>query len=75
MPVFETEAEELVEFISRSAASDKSDPELGYSYIFPELELSVWRPVIPKSKKGKYGRYLATIGVGRKGYYNGGVKP
>jgi hypothetical protein len=50
IPVFETQADELIEIISCDAAYDEKDPELGYSYVFPLLELSVWRPLIPESQ-------------------------
>ena len=59
---FEMPADELVAFITRLAAFDSSDFELGYSYIFPNLELSVWRP-------DKEQPYFSTIGIGCRGYY------
>lgn len=65
--VFQTTAEEVVELISQDALYDDSDPELGYSYIFPDLAVSVWRPCLPKDDIK--GLYFSTIGVGRKGYY------
>ena len=68
--VFETQADELIEIISLDAPCDQNDPELGYSYIFPRLELSLWRPVIPESQNDEDGRYFSTIGIGRKGYYS-----
>ena len=46
------------------------DPEVGYSYIFPSLELSVWRPPLPNNTSDPDGRCFRTIGVGRKGYYS-----
>lgn len=67
--VFEKEADDLIEVISLDAPYDENDPELGYSYVFPMLELSVWRPVIPESQNDEGGRYFSTIGIGRKGYY------
>ena len=56
-------AEELIQYLSEKAKFDKSDPELGYSYIFPEIELSVWRPSIED-------KHFSTIGIGVKGYYS-----
>lgn len=49
MNVFGTEAKDLVAHISRVAEYDATEPEMDYSYIFPELELSLWRPVKPES--------------------------
>jgi hypothetical protein len=71
LPVFETQADELIEIISQDAPYDENDPELGYSYIFPLLELSLWRPAI--SEDEEEGRYFSTIGIGRKGYYSDGA--
>src|SRR5262249_26972465 len=48
--VFEAEADELVRRVAEEAPYDEADPELGYSYVFPELELSLWRPVVPVSE-------------------------
>jgi hypothetical protein len=68
LDVFATAAEEVVQHITQHAAFDASDPELGYSYIFPDLDLSVWRPHLPED--GPDGQYFATIGIGKPGYYS-----
>jgi hypothetical protein len=68
--IFNTEAAKLIELISKDAAYSEKDPELGYSYIFPELELSLWRPVLPENENDTEGRYFATVGVGKRGYYS-----
>jgi hypothetical protein len=68
--VFETPAEDLVDLISKDAPFDPADPELGYSYIFPRLELSLWRPTLPKDRDDMEARVFSSIGVGRKGYYS-----
>jgi hypothetical protein len=70
--VFGTEAEKLIEGISQIAPYDQTDPELGYSYTFPGLEMSLWRPVMPQSANDPEGRFFSTIGVGTKGYYSKG---
>jgi hypothetical protein len=49
--------------IESEAAVDAADPDLGYSYIFPELELSFWRPNTSDDP-------FSTIGVGCRGYYS-----
>jgi len=69
LDVFATPADEVVAFISREAAFDPDGREIPYSYIFPSLQLSLWRPTIPESADDTDGRYFSTIGVGRKGYY------
>ena len=70
MDVFGTEADELVALISQHAALDENNEELCYSYVFPELELSVWRSIIPESSDDEDGQYFSTIGIGRVGYYS-----
>ncbi|HYW13183.1 MAG TPA: hypothetical protein VE871_14580 [Longimicrobium sp.] len=66
--VFATDAEPLVELVRQRAAYDENDPELGYSYIFPALQLSVWRSVVPDDDDDE-GRRFMTIGVGKPGYF------
>src|SRR6266851_1498364 len=38
---------EAVLFVSQFADYDRNDPEKGYSYVFPDLQLSLWRAVLP----------------------------
>jgi hypothetical protein len=58
-----TEAAELVKRIVKEAAYDPEDPELGVSYLFPTLELSLWRPNAEEP-------CFATIGIARHGYFS-----
>src|SRR5262249_29981179 len=67
--VFEKDASEVVAHISRNAAFDPDDWELGYSYVFRALDLSLWRPFLPESPNDPEGRQFMTIGIGVKGYY------
>lgn len=82
--LFALEAEELVSLISKETPFDENDFELGYSYIFPELELALWRSSMPKDFEGdkefegeewynedlKKSRYFQTVSLGIKGYYS-----
>jgi hypothetical protein len=70
LDVFATPADDVVEFISHDSAFDPNGREIPYSYIFPDLQLSLWRPTIPESPSDTDGRYFCTIGIGRRGYYN-----
>jgi hypothetical protein len=70
MDVFGTRAEDVVDRVATDAPFDSHDQELGYSYIFPDLELSLWRPVLPESADDPHGRQFCTIGIGVKGYYS-----
>jgi hypothetical protein len=68
--VFETRASDLVDLVSKEAPFDSEHPELGYSYIFPRLELSLWRPAMPEDEQDPEGQYFSTIGIGKRGYYS-----
>lgn len=67
--VFETPADSLLAHISGDATSDPEDRESGYAYIFDNLDLSLWRPVLPGSPEDSAGREFSTIGIGVVGYY------
>lgn len=68
--VHETEVDALLDIVEEDADFDENNPELGYSFIFPELELSVWRPIIPEDETVEEGRCFSTIGIGINGYYS-----
>jgi len=74
VPILEIDAEEALALLTALAPYDPDDRELGYSYIFPALELAVWRPVLPEEGDeldpfgDPIGRSFATIGVGVEGY-------
>ena len=76
--VFHTPAPDLIRTISAITKTefDKDEEEMPYTYVFPDVDLGVWRQVvadqyedenqIPESDDGKY---FWTIGIGVKGYY------
>ena len=64
--VFNTQVTSLIEHFEQHAEVDTSDPEHGFSFIFPSLELSLWRPEI----EGRRALYFSTIGIGRLGCYS-----
>ncbi len=68
--VFSTLAEDLIKIISKKYLLDENDPELGYSYIFPEIDLSFWRSVTPEQHYDSEGLYFSSIGLGKAGYYS-----
>ena len=71
---FSLKADEAIALISKDAPYDPNDPELGYSYVFPALELSIWRPVLPDPEDDEDNtstdQGFSTIGIGRPGYYS-----
>lgn len=69
----ELEADAAVAHVSAHAAYDENDPELGFTYVFPELQLSLWRPLIPEpdqDPEDPSGRRFESVGVGRDGYFS-----
>lgn len=76
--IFKTPAQQLIRDISNSTNSDfeEEEEEIPYSYVFPAIDLAVWRQVIPKQDEqieeipeSDEGKYFWTIGIGIKGYY------
>ncbi|BAX79342.1 hypothetical protein [Labilibaculum antarcticum] len=76
--IFKTPAPQLIKEISVSTNSDfdNEEEEIPYSYVFPSIDLAVWRQVIPEMDEqteeipeSDEGKYFWTIGIGIKGYY------
>ena len=63
--IFEMTVENLIPEINNFYELDHTDPEKGYSYIFPKIEVSFWRSVIQEN-----GSYFESIGIGKQGYYS-----
>src|SRR5690606_32607637 len=60
--VFATEAQALISWLAGRAELSSEDG--GYSYTSRELEVGLWRPVIPESPVDIEGRYFSSIGLG-----------
>jgi hypothetical protein len=71
--VFETPATDVLTAITHHSEYNPDDPEVGYSYVFPDLELSLWRPNIPDEEDHE-GEFFSTIGIGVQGYYSATTK-
>ena len=69
--VFGTPATDLIEQIENltDLRYDRGDPELQYSFIFQDVDLSFWRPVLQENENDEGGKYFEAIGIGIKGYY------
>jgi len=67
--IFNSTAKEVIEKICEFQKYDENDPELGYSYIFKNIDLSLYRSVVPENDEDKEGKYFSTIGIGIKGYW------
>ncbi len=77
--VFEERADDLAVRVSQVADLDPDQPEQGYAFVFPKLELSLWRQCMPEAGEDadeedeELGAYFDTIGVGRRGYFGRGA--
>ena len=71
LDLLQTPAQEVIEHLSATAEYDRLAPEQGYTFTFHTLQLALWRPVIPTSKRSKDGRYFKTVGLGCAGYFSG----
>lgn len=65
----EIPADQAVEAILQDDVYDKNDPELGHSYIFKSLQLSLWRETIAESEFDEDGKYFQAVGVAADGYF------
>jgi hypothetical protein len=66
----EMPADDAVNFICQDAAFDKNAPEPGYSYVFPALQISLWRGTLPESPDDEDGAHFEAIGLGKSGYFD-----
>lgn len=68
----EIPAHEVIRHVSKYGEYDRNDPELGYSYVFVDLQLSLWRGVIPTANQepdDSVGRYFEAVGIAEDGYF------
>ena len=64
-------AQEAVDLLARDAPFDPDDPELGYAYIFPALDLSLWRETMPEDDADPDGRTFDAVGLDIPDYFKG----
>ena len=62
-------AEKALEFVCNYDSYDENEPELGYSYTFKKLQLSLWRRVIPESENERDGNSFESVGLGVANYF------
>jgi hypothetical protein len=65
----EITADDAVRFVSQFAEYDRDRPDHGYSFIFPALQLSLWRPVMPSDVGDIHGHHFDAVGVGMEQYF------
>jgi hypothetical protein len=61
--IHELAADDAVALVSQHAIYDANDPELGYTYMFPKLQLSLWRPTTEEP-------HFHAVAIGRDGYFD-----
>ena len=70
MSVFETPAADIVaRLVQAGHQYDANDPELGYSYLFKDIQLGLWRAAVPDDEADDEGLHFDTLGLGQAGYY------
>lgn len=62
-------ANDALSIVLKEDSYDASDPELGYSYIFKKLQMSLWRGIVPEDESDIDGQYFEAVGIGRENYY------
>ena len=67
--MFETPADELVAILGQQHTQQNDDDAAPCDVLFPDLEMSLWRPCAPGSPDGEEWRCFATLGIGVPGYY------
>lgn len=63
LSIFETPAEQLIKTISAITPFKADDPGTPESYIFPAIQLSLWKPL-------DTDLVFRTVGIGRQGCYD-----
>ena len=61
IPVFQTKVDHLISLLSEYDDYDQSAPEPEYMYIYRNLDISLWRPVVPendeRSNRGSFSQH------------------
>jgi hypothetical protein len=70
LSIFETPAEELVAQLGRLHDFESDDDSAPFDVIFPDLQMSLWRPHPPASSNDENARYFSTVGIGVHGYFS-----
>lgn len=62
-------APQAVDHVCKFDVYDNNDPELGYSYVFKKLQLSLWRGTFPESEHDEDGKYFESVAIGVENYF------
>ena len=62
--------DDAVALVSQYATYDAADAKTGHSFVFPELQLALWRPYVPDPEEPDDGDYsFRAVSVGVDGYF------
>jgi hypothetical protein len=65
-------ADDAVALVSKFGKYDRNHPELGHSYIYVDLQMSLWRGVMPspdQSTDDPDGMFFEAVGAAAAGYF------
>jgi len=63
-------ADDAIKFMSQFDTYDANNPEIGYSYLFKNLQLSLWRGTMPENDFDEDGIYFEAVGIGADNYFD-----
>jgi hypothetical protein len=66
--VLGSEAATAIDHLKKQHELDAESTEPGYTFQFLDIELGLWRPVLPEEGSSE-GLYFESAGFGRAGYY------
>jgi hypothetical protein len=65
----EVPADDAILFVSKFDKFDETNRELGHTYIFLKLQMSLWRGTMPEDEDDSDGRFFEAIGIAIPGYF------
>jgi hypothetical protein len=73
--ILQTKASDVVRLLSDHDRFDETRPDLGYAYVFPNLDLALWRESLPRSDDDADGQFFDTVAVAAEGYFREPISP
>ncbi|QSX37861.1 hypothetical protein [Shewanella sedimentimangrovi] len=64
-----TPASEVIDRVSGFYQFDEDDWELGYSYIYQDIQVCFYRPTTPENDDDADGKFFDVVSVAEKGYW------
>jgi len=70
LDLLRAEASKIIELVSTQYKHDENDFELGYSYVYPDIQVSFYRPTVPENENDNDGKYFQVACVAEPGYWD-----